>query len=76
MKARSLINAPLKAWAYLQRQPVPSIDIGDLQFTIGFGALVYGVSLVSVAAAWITAGVLLLATWLIPRIRFARAEKE
>lgn len=32
----------------------------------GFGSLIYGVSLWSSAAAWVTAGVLILAAWSAP----------
>lgn len=66
----------VKAWAYLMRQEVPSIDIGDLQVVAGFGALVYGVSQLSVPAAWMLAGALLLVGWSIPRLQFLRREKE
>lgn len=64
----------LAAWPYLMRQQVPSIDMGDLQVVAGFGALVYGVSLVSTPGAWMLAGALLLAGWVIPRI--PRREKD
>ena len=65
----------LDAWAYLRRQEVPSIDLGDVQVTVGFGALIYGVSLVSAPGAWMVAGGLLLAGWVIPRWR-SRRERD
>lgn len=60
-------------WAYLMRQQVATIDIGDLQVVVGLAALTYGVSMFSVPAAWITFGAFLLAGWLAPR--FPRAKK-
>ena len=71
MKARVLA-----VWAYLMRQQVPAIDMGDLQVVAGFSALVYGVSLVSVPWAWMLAGGLLLVGWTIPRLQVLRREKE
>lgn len=42
--------------------------MGDLQLMAGLGSLTYGVSLVSVPAAWITFGGFLLAGWILPRL--------
>ena len=53
---------------------MPALDMGDLQVVAGFGALVYGVSLVSMPGAWMLAGALLLAGWVIPRV--PRREKD
>ncbi len=47
---------------------MPAIDLGDVQVVAGFSAFVYGVSLQSVSAAWMTAGGMLLAGWLAPRL--------
>ena len=41
-------------------------DHRDGLLLVGFSALVYGVSQVSIAAAWMTAGVVLLAGWVAP----------
>lgn len=75
VKVRSSIETVMRAWGYIRRQS-PAIDMGDLQVVTGFGALVYGVSLVSVPGAWMLAGTLLLAGWAIPRLRVPRREKE
>jgi hypothetical protein len=61
-----------QAWAALRREQVPSIDMGDLQLIAGLGALTYGVSLVSVPAAWITLGGFLLVGWILPRLPRAK----
>lgn len=42
------------------------LDARDHALVAGFAAIVIGVSQVSPPAAWITAGVLLLAFWLFP----------
>lgn len=42
------------------------IDTHDIMGMAGFGSLIYGVSLWSSAAAWVTAGVLILAAWSAP----------
>ena len=44
-------------------------DRRDALGLAGFGALLYGVSLLSVPAAWICAGVLLLGAWARPWLR-------
>lgn len=65
-----------KAWAYLRREEVPSIDIGDVQLVAGLGTLTYGVAQWSVPAAWMTFGALLLAGWLAPRLPRHSAKGE
>lgn len=67
-RIRTISNAIARGWAYLRREQVPSIDIGDVQVVAGFGALIYGVSLVSVPAAWMLSGALLLIGWILPRL--------
>jgi hypothetical protein len=58
----------VRAWMHVMRQTTPAISMGDIQIVVAIGALTYGIALVSVPAAWITIGTLLLVGWLAPRL--------
>jgi len=51
------------------REWLPDIDARDLCAVIGFGSVVYGLSLISVAAAWIIAGMILMAVAVWPVLK-------
>jgi hypothetical protein len=51
------------------RKLLSSVDARDLCAVIGFSSAVYGVSLISVAAAWIVAGVILMTISLWPVVK-------
>jgi hypothetical protein len=51
------------------RRVIRGVDTHDIIGVGGFFALVYGVAQVSAPAAWITAGLLLVALWLWPLLR-------
>lgn len=75
-RIKTIADAIARAYAYLMRMQRPEVDMGDLQVVVGFAALIYGVSMLTVPGAWMLAGSLLLLGWAIPRVPSTRREKE